>query len=49
MTHRALVRGADVSDLGKVSAVLGCRPTTGLAEGLAATWSEREPTLAGRP
>lgn len=43
----AIETGDYVTDLTKVSAVLGWRPTTGLAEGLAATWSELEPTLAG--
>jgi UDP-glucose 4-epimerase len=40
--------GDYVSDLQKAAHVLGWRPTTGLDEGLAATWAELAPTLAGR-
>jgi UDP-glucose 4-epimerase len=44
----AIETGDYVTDLSKVSQVLGWHPTTGLAEGLASTWSELEPILAGR-
>jgi UDP-glucose 4-epimerase len=44
----AIETGDYVSDLSKVAEVLGWRPTTGLAQGLAATWSQLEPVLAGR-
>lgn len=44
----AIETGSYVSDLGKVAGILGWRPTTELEQGLRATWSELEPTLAGR-
>jgi nucleoside-diphosphate-sugar epimerase len=44
----AIETGDYVSDLRKVAEVLGWRPTTTLAEGLAATWSQLEPVLTGR-
>ena len=44
---QAIETGDYVSDLTKVISVLGWRPTTSLTDGLAATWAELEPTLAG--
>jgi nucleoside-diphosphate-sugar epimerase len=44
---QAIETGNYVTDVRKVGAVLGWQPTTALADGLAATWSELALTLTG--